>query len=147
MKKVIILLLAVLAPTIGEARQTPEKCYRELESNFFDENIVSAALSLHKVYQSQWTLINRDLRNRSRNIKQTVKQRARKLERNPFNRPFQLEVATQLLIQAEFEIFSDVMFNYDVRSPGKINDMFLYIRENRLQQMPECFGVAVNMTP
>lgn len=134
MRKVIFLLLAVLAPSITEAQETSEKCYRELESNFFDARIVNEALSLHKVYQSQWTLINRDLQDRSRNVGQTVKQQARKLERNPFNRPFQLEVATQLLLEAEFEIFSDVMFNYNITSPGKIDDMFRYIRDNRLQQ-------------
>jgi len=134
--------LALFLPVCLSAARDTLACYQELERNFFDEQIVIQALSLNKVYQSQWRQITRQLKRQESSVPQMVKEKAQLLTRDPFRRPFQVDVAIQILLQVEQEIFSMVLFEYGVTSPGKIQSMFTYIRDQNMQRMPECFGTT-----
>lgn len=100
------------------------------------------ALSLHRVTESSWVPIVRDLQRLSRGAFAAARQRARSLVPNPLE-PFLAAPAEKLLILTLQEIFQNVLNRYLITNQDGIHDMFDYIR----RQQPlwqECFSPSPN---
>jgi hypothetical protein len=118
--------------------QGEPRCYQDLADHFFDnDKAIMQALSLHRVTQSSWTPIIRDLQQRSRLAYPLAKQRARSLQPNPLD-PFQPEPAEKVLMYTLLEIFQGVLNSYLITNPDDITEMFDDIRR-RQSAWPVCF--------
>lgn len=138
---VVILFGNSLSAFLAEPR-----CYQDLEVNFFREDIVSQALSLHNVAQGGWYAITQQLKERSRDIPKTIHERAARLGRNPLSYPFQAKEAAELLRQVLWEVFYTVIEQSPVISqinPSDIPSMFAYIRQQQAAKLKACFGPEV----
>lgn len=136
-----LLLTSVLAfscPVIAIADAPP--CYKDLEVNFFNPTLVNEALSLHSISQSNWTLINTELQNNLKRVPELVKERAKKMNPNPFGNPFQPQEASKLLREVLLEVFSETLAGFQITNQGKVQEMFRYIRERQSQRLLSCFG-------
>lgn len=136
------ILLATLLMTLNTTSVFAEAppCYRALEVNFFNPNLVNEALSLHAVSQSNWNLINSELQKNLKIVPETVKERAKKMDSNPFNYPFQPQEASELLRQVLFEVFSKTLATFHITNQDNVEEMFQYIRERQSQRLASCFG-------
>lgn len=120
------------------------RCFKDLEINFFQPSLVSQALSLHHVDQSIWTPINQYLQEASKKVPAIIKAKAEKMNPNPLTPKFIPEVAFQLLNETLFQIFSDVMIQYNSYQQLNINgddirSMFEYIKEKQSRRLEPCF--------
>jgi len=109
-------------------------CYQRMETQFFNPNVVSQALSLYRYDQSMWNLATRDLTETSRTIPDEVQQRARKMRPNPLKRPFNADATQALIEQLLYERFVLVMAKYSITDPTDLKGMFHYIQ----QKFPPC---------
>ncbi|HEV8052578.1 MAG TPA: hypothetical protein VGP47_08785 [Parachlamydiaceae bacterium] len=130
--------LFLSCPVIASAETPP--CYKQLEVNFFNSTFVNEALSLHSVSQSNWALINTELQNNLKQVPEMVKERAKKMDPNPFGTPFQPQEASKLLRRVLLEVFSATLANFQITNQGKVEEMFRYIRERQSQRLLSCFG-------
>lgn len=115
-------------------------CYKELERNFFKPALVDEALSLHSVPQSNWSLINNELQRNVKRVPELVKERAKRMDPNPFGTPFQPQAASEVLRGALLEVFSSTLALFHITNQNNINEMFQYIRERQSQFLLACFG-------
>lgn len=138
-------LLAMSYPHEAISYDSSPSCFRQLETQFFQEKITAEALSLHNVYQSQWERIIDSLHKRSQAIPQLIKQRAMHMKPNPFDRPFQKEEAEKLLMQALHEVMSVTMKEFYVSvSERDIDEMIEYIKSKQSHKFEACFGSEKN---
>ena len=140
-KLVIASVLALSSPVLAEA-EAP-LCYKQLEADFFNTNFVNESLSLHSVSQSNWPLINTELQKNLKRVPELVKERAKKMDPNPFGNPFQPEEASKLLRKVLYEVFSETLANFQITNQSKVQEMFRYIRERQSQRLLSCFGQEV----
>jgi hypothetical protein len=116
-------------------------CFRQLELNFFREKYVREALSFHEnISQGIWTPIVTALRAKSKEIPGIVKEKARRMERDPLDHPFQPEPAAQLLRNTLYEEFTKVLYNFQITNTWIIQDMFRYITHKYADEIQRCFG-------
>jgi hypothetical protein len=134
----VFIFIAVTAFSAMFAEVPP--CFRDLENNFFRPNLVNEALSMHSVFQSTWTPINQQLSRNARRAPEIIRARAKQMDPNPLGTPFLPKEASWLLQQVLLEIFSETLTPFHVVSPGKIEEMFQYIREKQIQRFHACFG-------
>jgi len=137
-KILLLIILVIINPVVAYADAPP--CYKNIEANFFRPELVSEALSLHSVPQSQWTLINTELQQELKRVPIMVKERASKMHPNPFGTPFQPQAAVEVLRQVLFEVFSSTLATFNITNQQKIEEMFQYIRQRQSQRMLSCFG-------
>ena len=116
-------------PLNGEDQpEFTEKCFRELQKDFFDNNTVTRAMSLYiPYYQNQWSPILRTLQSKSRNISQELQKRARASGKSPLS-PFDPVEAEKLLMSVYSDIFTNVLNYYGLNDPSLIEGMFSNIR-------------------
>lgn len=134
----MLVLIGAVAVDASES-----SCYKDIEKNFFNENLVNQALALHNISQSNWSLINQSLRENSKDISRVVRQRAAKMNPNPFDSPFRPLIAAKLLNQVQFEIFSSTLAAFGVANSEQVKEMFLFIRTSHGQKLIACFGAEV----
>lgn len=119
-------------------------CYKRLERYFFKEIYLYEALSLHNVYQSNWKPIYNELESYMREAPNMIKERARAMDNNPLEHPFQPEAAKKLLFDTLFDIFQKVLLDWSVNAENVINqndirEMFEYIKNKQQDQIDLCF--------
>lgn len=134
----LIFALALTAVPILSADVPP--CYRDLEVNFFDPNIVNEAFSLHAISQSNWNLINTELQRNMKQVPELIRERAKQIDPNPFESPFQPEAASELLQQALLEVFSKTLSIFHITNQYNIEEMFNYIRKRQRARLTACLG-------
>lgn len=125
---------------------TPE-CYNRIPAQFFERNVVSQALSLHYVTQSQWEVIITNLQRGARKIPQIIKEKANRLQRNPLEYPFQAEVATAMLKQELYDVFSKALYQSYVTNTEDIKGMFNYIERKQEHLFHSCLKGYTLTTP
>jgi hypothetical protein len=113
-------------------------CYRDLELNFFRPNLVNETLSMHAISQSNWALINEELRRHTRRVPEMVRARAKQMNPNPLGSPFDSEIALQLLQQVLLEVFSETLSLFHITNQSKVEEMFQYIREQQIERLTSC---------
>lgn len=133
--------LAIILPIRTFAAES--QCYKEIESNFFNESLVNQALANHNISQSNWALINQTLKSNNKNIPSIVRQRAKTMSPNPFDTPFRPLEAAKILNQVQLEVFASTLATFGINSPVEVKQMFLYIRQNQSHKLVSCFGKEV----
>lgn len=117
-------------------------CYNKLPARFFDRDTVMRALQLYKVYQNQWNVIIDELHDQGHQIPIAVRERGRRILRDPFTPPEQPEIINKMYIEEMEKLFSEVMLRhnaqYNIIDAQTIHQMFLYILQNNSQVFEEC---------
>lgn len=140
-KTILLAVVAFTSPLAAQAGAPP--CYKNIEANFFRPEHVSEALSLHSVSQSNWSLINAELQQQMKRVPNMVRERADRMDPNPFGAPFQPQAAVEILRQVLLEVFSGTLALFNINNQQKIEEMFQYIRQRQGQRMLACFGQEV----
>ncbi|MBA3816896.1 MAG: hypothetical protein H0X29_10345 [Parachlamydiaceae bacterium] len=135
------LILLIATPFCIFAQESG--CYLNIERNFFNESVVNQALASRNISQSNWTLINQSLRAKTREIPAMVRERAKKLNPNPFDTPFRPIVAGEILKQVQFEVFVATLALFKITNLNDIQDMFIIIRKSHRANLKECFGEEI----
>jgi hypothetical protein len=120
---------------------TPD-CFKKLEKNFFVSSFTQQSFSLHNVPQSSWTLIYNQLLKAADSIPRTVRDRAQNLRVNPLENPFNPDKAWEILEQALFDVFLQVLRANNVfhqYNDNDIRDMFEYIKFQQVPEINACF--------
>lgn len=147
-KWVVFWLFVILSPlSYLPAYDASPPCFRELETNFFKQILLYQALSLHHVYQSQWSPIYQDLVKRSADIPRTVRDKASRMHRNPLQDPFQKDVAVDILRQTLYDAFVEVLKIHNITNESDIKDMFNYIQERQPEYLRRCMIVEPQANP
>jgi len=115
-------------------------CVRELERDFFNPVFVSQALSLHDVSQSAWAEVNRVLKQQIGAIPGRVRDRAARMNPNPFDIPFQEHDAKQVLESVLYDVLAETLKQFNITDPTEVREMFNYIREQQADKFVRCFG-------
>ena len=115
-------------------------CYRDLERNFFRTDLLNETLSMHSVYQSSWSLIGAALQRNMKNVPELIRERAKKMDPNPFAPVFHSKEAAYLLRQVLFEVFSLTLAQFQITNQDKAMEMFQYILNKQSQRFMSCFG-------
>jgi hypothetical protein len=131
------LSLLIAQPTVVPE---PIACVRDIELNFFDEQLVSEALGLYHIQQQLWAPISMTLRMKSAEIPGRMKGRTGFLVPNPLEYPMQKWVVAAILKQVLFEIFLETMTTYQVNERPNADFVFDYIFSQQLPRFINCFG-------
>ena len=147
LSRVAMLTTTSLMFTSLQAQYLDEKpCFSELQTDFFRPDLVMEALSIHTVVQNQWMLITQKLKDRSKDIPNLLRDRARRMElngeRNPLLYPFQAANADKLLNEVLMDVFVNVLKESNVTQPPfNIHEMFNYIRNKQADRIKACLGL------
>lgn len=142
----VILTIGILSPFCLSAYYDEPQCYKEIQTHFFQSDLVGQALSLYSktIYQNQWGLITRRLQERSKNIPAILKSRAASMERNPLEYPFEPDIAAALLQEVLLQQFKQVLSESNFTNERAIKDMFAYIRRGQSEKFKACLGEEVD---
>jgi len=136
--------LIFVAGTMSAYDASP-RCYKELQTNFFDSRIVMEALALHYVPQNSWTPIARALATQSQQVPQVIRAQSMRLQPNPLDPVFLPEQALELLRSVLLTVFTQVVSSYNFNQESNINQgdiqaMFDYISNKQAYRIERCFG-------
>jgi hypothetical protein len=92
------------------------------------------------VSQSAWTEINRVLKQNSGVIAGRVRDRAARMNPNPFDTPFQAQDASKVLQEVLLDYFTETLRGFNIIDPTEIREMFNYIKEQQSDKFVRCFG-------
>ncbi len=121
----------------------PIPCLRDIETHFFDTNIVQQALSLYRIPQALWSLIIRDLQAGSRDIPSRIRAKTAHMVHDPFNYPLQKGPVAEILKQTLYELFIETMNRYAVGEQPVVRLIFDYIFSRQLPTWVPCLGDEV----
>lgn len=141
-KAIFWIALCLLAlPFHAFSRNDTPECFKRLERNFFKEQDLAEAFSLHRltVPQSQWNAIYRTLKRQSEQIPSLLRARAARMNPNPLSYPFQAEQAKALLFDVLYAVFEQVMQDFNVTNHFAIQDMFNYLLQKQQLEIDSCF--------
>lgn len=87
-------------------------CYREIQTTFFQQQLVAEALSLYRVNQTLWHPIYNDLQRASYLVPAIIQARARSMSPNPLYPVFIPEKAFELLQHTLEGVYTEVLMRY-----------------------------------
>jgi len=122
------------------ANSDPSDCYKDLQLNFFQEELVYQALSIYRIPQGLWARISGDLKSRSSQIPGRMRQATARLVPNPLDYPMQKEFASKLLKKTLMNVFYETMSQYQVNERPTADFAFDYIFAQQLPKFIDCFG-------
>jgi hypothetical protein len=146
MKNWFYLCLVMMGFTISSPLcsydQSPP-CYRQIQQNFFRQDLLVAGLGLYSVNQNIWLNIYQDLQRGVQSVPSMVEALARSKNPNPLDPTFIPGVAAEILQQALFNVFQGVMRFYAAQGntiidQNTINGIFRYIWEQQYNQLAAC---------
>lgn len=130
------MLFAKNVPPISSSHS----CYEELQTHFFERNLVLQALSLYQIPQGLWEKISQTLELKSYQISNKIKKMTSRLVPNPLDYPMQKEAAAQLLYQVLKDTLYETMTEYQVNERPTSDFVFDYIFERQFSKFLSCFG-------
>lgn len=140
-----LFFLSILAiSSLNSVFAQDKACYKDLETDFFQEKLVGEAFGLHNVYQSQWNPMFSALKDNARNVPRIIRSKAQSMQPNPF-RPFNSKEAAKLLIDTLYEVFVTTMWQLNFTNKADIDGMFRYIQENQQQRINQCLGIDIEV--
>ncbi len=121
---------------------TPDSvaCFKDLQINFFQENLVSQALSLYNIPQGLWGPISLTLKTTSYQIPERMKKLTANMVPNPIEYPMQRGPTAQLLKRVLKDVFYETMKKYQVNERPTADFIFDYIFTKQLPKFVFCFG-------
>lgn len=147
MKQKFLLFVIFCGVTSLHAYNDEPACFRDLQVNFFRPDLVATALSLNKVSQSAWQPIQNQLIIQSAYVPRIIHDRAQSMGlQNPLEYPFNAPLATKLLWEVLYGVFTEVLQSSNVTSLNSgtvmtaenIQDMFEYIRLEQASNLDAC---------
>lgn len=125
----------------GGGYSSEPACVRELEEVFFNPYYVSQALSLHDVSQSAWAEVNRVLKQKAQNVPALVREKAKAMDPNPFDVPYDPDGASKVLKEVLYGVFAETLTQFNITDPYEVKEMFAYLLERQADKWTSCFGV------
>lgn len=114
-------------------------CFHDLERNFFRTDYVNEALSLQGIGQSNWAIINTELRGQIKRVPEMVKQRAKYLSPNPLESPFDPVGAEALLDGVLLDVLAETLQIFQITNRSRAEEMYAYIKEKQIDRFHHCF--------
>ncbi|CCB86882.1 MULTISPECIES: hypothetical protein [Parachlamydia] len=145
----LALFILLIPSQVVMAYDDTPACFKEIEVNFFSYDVLSEALNMNGVAQSQWMLVYQSLRDRRERIVAQVKNIANQMRPNPLLNPFDPDRAVRILMQVLFAEYSDVMLALNVAnpiSPVVIRSSFEYIKGRHATRLKACLD-SRRLTP
>lgn len=128
--------------------QDPSRCFKDLQTNFFREDIVYEGLSFYQIPQGLWSPIFQGLQVRSDSVSARMKKKTAFMVPNPIEYPMNREAAVSILKSVLYEIFMETMNDYQANEQPTAAYIFEFIFSKRLPELKACFGEEVEqMTP
>lgn len=121
----------------------PVPCFKNLETNFFKEDLVRQALSLYNIPQGVWNPIVIQLRGASGEVPNRMRAKTRGMVPNPLEYPLQREPAAKLLKEALHEVFVEVMAANAMPEQPTADLIFEYIFSRQRSSIERCLGVEM----
>ena len=115
-------------------------CFVDLETLFFNEYIVNQGLSLYSIRQELWVPINGALKRKSSEVPERMKMRTAFMVPNPIEYPMQRGLTAKILKEVLFEVFLEVMREYQANERPTADFVFDYIFTEQLPNFVKCFG-------
>lgn len=139
-RHLLLLLCACLTlfPLPAFTKEATPPCFYELERNFFNRKNVIEALSFARVQQGMWELIAIELEKRSPSIHRELKKRARLLQPDPLEEPFNMEKSKKLLEEVLIEDIKAAFILYDVYRESDVMVTFNFLRDRQKRLWQEC---------
>lgn len=148
MKPVYLGLMAslLLSPFSLPAKEVQPACYQKIARTFFRDDITAQALALHSINQNLWLFIIRDLQRASAGTNTLIQKQAALMNPNPLQAPFNPQKASEMLENALYQTFYQVVNSYKYRiSSSNINEdsiqrSFRYIWLQQAGTLSDCLG-------
>lgn len=118
----------------------PIPCLKNLELYFFDEIIVSEALSLYGIRQEIWLPVTQRLRGKNLNVPLLMKEKTAYMVPNPLEYPMQKDAVAKILKDVLYEVFMENMVFYRIDRQPTANFIFDYIFTQQMPLFIRCFG-------
>lgn len=139
MFRLLCILLVPLLLACPSLQAEAPSCFKEIERDFFRTDYVYEALSLQGVGQSNWAIINAELRSRAKLIPEIVEGRAQQMIPNPLAFPFDPEGAEALLSRVFIDVLNDTLRVFNIDNRNKAEEMYRYIRDKQVDRFNRCF--------
>lgn len=136
----IVLYNLMFILPIWSVTQDPVPCFKYLQVNFFQENIVSQALSLYNIPQGLWAPISQTLKTKSYQVPERMRKITARMVPNPIEYPMQLGPTAELLKEVLKDVFYETMTKYQVNERPTADFIFDYIFTKQLPKYANCFG-------
>lgn len=121
----------------------PLPCFKDLQVNFFQDEIVNQALNFYNVPQGLWLQITIDLKQLSRDVPARMKKKTARMVRNPLAYPLQRAEAAVILRDTLFEVCSEVLRMHYITERPTVDYIFDYIFMRQVPKMIPCLGEEV----
>lgn len=138
MKRLILLMILIVLPVVTDGYDATPRCFKQLETSFFDKTALSATFDIHLVNTGAWGLIFRDLKLKSQRVPKMIAAEAKKQKKNPFEHPFSPKEAEKILLQVLYSIFRETLISFDVTSESDIQEMFSYLKQQQDSRLKSC---------
>lgn len=89
-------------------------CVQALELQFFQQNLVQEALSLHGVSQSNWNLIYYELSKRVKKVPEIVARRASQMQPNPYGPPYKPFLLQEIVESVLLAVFKETLLQFSI---------------------------------
>lgn len=136
------LIIAILTSFSISAADRLPPCYQELQTTFFEQNLVAEALNAARVDRALWQPIYRDLQRESFAIPKLVQNFARALNPNPLTPAFIPEQAFEVLQQALAMTLRNVLFRYRTLNytinQTTVDGAFRYMWQRQFPKLRSC---------
>lgn len=120
MKNIIIFAGLVLSligtyPVTLNGEDVSPICYRQIQTSFFNPQLVIQALGVYNIEQNLWRFIVSDLQLAVVQVPSLVQAEAQSINPNPLGRPFDKEKAYKILQRALYKVYYSVVIKYQFR--------------------------------
>lgn len=141
-KRIVLLILLISSSlhSLPTVVPEPNKCIAQLERNFFNNHVVSEALSYYNIRQELWDLIVKDLAKRTETIPARMKRKTAFMVPNPIEFPIQNEVAAKILRDVFWEAYLETMVAFQLNIEPTVSYIFDYILTENIPVFVQCFG-------
>jgi len=151
MKRLIYLLLLSFGLNVSSyGDDDPSRCMAEIEQTFFQNDLVTTALSYFNIPQGLWVPINSSLQQRVPQIAQRMKKKTRMMVPDPLEYPMNTDWARKALKDTLFDVFREALmdnqaiggtaYSPPLAETGVMQNMFNYIYEKQKYKFIQCFG-------
>lgn len=133
--------LMVLACSLGLQAAEPDIdiCSSAELSVPFPDSLVTQALDKFKIPKNEWSGIIGDLAYKQTKVEALMKERAAKMNPNPYGPPPKPVTLSKLYRDIIYEMFTTTLNQFDVNDPALVDEMFNNILEWKADREWECY--------